>query len=106
MNRREKVMNNDRDDIDDVEDERLSLRDMTEMRGRFAADLARLDERINLATEEDTAAVANDQKEIDWLDKHIANVRRARPLTPKERKERDHKRNVERCKFYFPRGEE
>ena len=44
------------------------------------------------------------QKEIEWLEKHVAGVRRT--LTAAERKERDHKRNVERCKFYFPRGEE
>jgi uncharacterized coiled-coil DUF342 family protein len=43
------------------------------------------------------------QKEIEWLEKHVAGVRRT--LTAAERKERDHKRNVERCKFYFPRGE-
>ena len=38
------------------------------MRGKFVADLARLDERINPAAAKETAAVANDRKEIDWME--------------------------------------
>ncbi len=47
---------------------------MTEMRARFAADLDRLDERINPAAEQETLAVANDKKEIEWLEKHVAII--------------------------------
>ena len=89
----------DRDDIDDVEDERLSLQDMKGMRERFVHYLARLDERINFAAAQEKTAIANDKKEIDWLEEHVADAGASHP-TQALRLVRDDLGDCTRCKLH------
>jgi hypothetical protein len=72
------------DNWDDIEDTRLGFQDLKQMQERFVAYLARLDERINLAAAKETAAVANDQEEIDWLEKHVAHAEAPREMAEME----------------------
>ena len=81
------------DDMDDMDDERHEFMDsmpepnqshvqLLELRKRFVIYLARLDEQIRRAAikeEMDRVTTDTDRSEIDWLEKHVAQVEE--PLT-------------------------
>jgi pullulanase/glycogen debranching enzyme len=52
---------------------------MKEMRQRFVAYLARLDDRMRAFTAEEATAVANNQKEIDWPEARFPDAENFEP---------------------------